>query len=167
MEARPELLGAEDKDGDTAIDLAYMQNNVEFIEAIFKTNPYFDYSDKCGNTSLHMLVRTSKSIDLISQVYKHNPNNAYVKNNSNHTSFHDYLRDGCNGEFDANVQSFFQSVLEVGFLIELYQECNRDYKLLANQVVEQCNDLSLLPELKSVVFEYLDLKTDTKKRKRD
>lgn len=165
LEARPELLDAQDKDGDTAIDLALEQNNIAFIEAVFKTNPKLDYNDKNGNTSLHMIVRTSQSTDLISQVYNHNPNNAYIQNNNNETPFHIFLRYRCH-EFDSNVERFFQSVLEVGFLIEIYQEFNQDYKL-ANQVVEQCNDLSLFPELKSIVFEYLDLKTDTKKRKRN
>lgn len=163
LHAKPILLHQIDKRGRTALHVASKSRNFKTIKEMFTHCHDLRVIDCRGNTSLHLIVNTTASKELIAKVYNANPNNLCVQNYTKITPFHIVL----SKPFPNNmVREFFESVLTLGDIIDTYNKCQKSYHVVQSKVVRQCDDIiSLLPPLRNIIYEYLGFDIAFKKRK--
>lgn len=164
LESKPSLLLHRDKDNVSSLHMASQLNIVDDVNAMLSFKPNLVDTDKHGNTVLHVAVKAGKS-KIIATVFTNCISNLQCENSTGQTPM--CLAVESRNKF---VVRLFEPHVIVDRAIALRQLCIQKCGIdLQQRCIEECVVLNnyMLPELTSVVFQYLNIASSQKKRKLD
>lgn len=152
LKCKPSFVDIKNNDGDTALHVAYRYSGFSVVKAILSFKPDLVDTNNDGTTVLHIAISID-DYNILAQVFCSRMSNLYCKDCNGHTPYHLALqkRNNC-------AIQLFKQHLTIDMMVETHTFTETHY-------LTDCLLIHLYPELIDIVFAFVGLEKQTKKRK--